>query len=423
VTMRRIVWLGLVLAACDAPPMVNPPQSFRVSTDVWSGGELTLTSAGFATAGLVPDVQLDGRSLIVRRVDDTTVVATLPDSPGQHTLRLLARDVDRKAIALQLRGFLDRTAGPLISGRAEPGRDSRYLFGSGPTSLRRWNIVTNKAIEYADSVHAVSCARGVGPGPNAGELALLTGGCATGRWMSWRTEPLAPLADTTPNATDHFVAVLGAGRWIVVSASFFSLQACDAGSCTSDSISGTERSDVVRSPRGDRAVLLAQAIGDPQTPGVPVVDIALGKVGYRIRALRAAQGAAFSANGDTLYLAGDSATAFTLLAVRASDGATLASRRLVYGPCAVSADPSRPWLFVAGVVANPSPPHSFLQVFDRRTMNPLTTLHVMSDTTYGLNFCRIASDPIGRRVYVIDTWAGEHNPAAHAQLYSFETPP
>ena len=421
--MRRTVWLGLVLAACDAPPMVNPPQSYRVSTDVWSGSELTVTSAGFATAGLVPGVELDGHPLVVRRVDDTTVVATLPDSPGQHMLRLVAPDVDRKAIALQLRGFDRRVAGPLISGRTEPGRDSRYLFGSGPTSLRRWNLVTNKAIDFADSVHAVSCTRGVGPGPNAGELALLTGGCATGRWMVWRTEPLAPLSDTTPDMTDHFVAVLRTGRWIVLTASHFSLHACDAGSCTSDSIPGTAGSDVVRSPLGDRAVLLAQAIGDPQTPGVPVVDVAAGNIGYRIPALSAAQGAAFSPDGDTLYLAGDSAATFALVAVRASDGAGLISRRLDYAPCAVAVDPSRPWLFVAGVVPTPSPPHSFLQVFDRWTMNSLTTLHVVSDTAFGLNLCRIASDPIGRRVYVVDTWAGEHNPTAHAQLYSFETPP
>src|SRR5207247_10790038 len=122
--MRRTVWLGLVLAACDAPPMVNPPQSYRVSTDVWSGSELTVTSAGFATAGLVPGVELDGHPLVVRRVDDTTVVATLPDSPGQHMLRLVAPDVDRKAIRLQLRGVHPGLGGPLTTRSHQPGRGS-----------------------------------------------------------------------------------------------------------------------------------------------------------------------------------------------------------------------------------------------------------------------------------------------------------
>ena len=394
---------------------------------MWSGSDLSLTSAAFASVmpGGVPDVQLDGQSLVVRRVDDSTVAATLPDAPGQHHLQVIVPGVDRRSITIVLRGFDQRNAGPLLSGRTEPGRDSRYLFGSGPTSLRRWNLVTNKAIDYADSVHAVSCTRGIGPGPNAGELALLTGGCATGRWMVWRTEPLAPLApaDTTPDATDHFIAVLRADRWIVLTATSFALHACDGGTCTADSIPGSGGSDVVRSPRGDRAVLVAQTIGDVQTPGVPVVDVALGNVGYRITALAAARGAAFSAGGDTLYVAGDSASAFVLVAAHAADGAIVASRRLDYTPCAVAVDPARGWLFVAGVLPTPAPPQSLLQVFDRGTMNSLATLHVVSDTAYGLNHCRIASDPIGRRVYVVDTWAGEHNPAAHAQLYSFETPP
>src|SRR2546428_2805888 len=146
--MRRPFWLGFVLAACDAPPMAPPPQSYRVSTDVWSGSELTVTSAGFATAGLVPDVELDGHPLVVRRVDDTTVVATLPDSPGQHMLRLLAPDVDSKAIALQLRGFDQRVAGPLITGRTEPGREFPHLFGTGAPRPRPWALAANTAQRF-----------------------------------------------------------------------------------------------------------------------------------------------------------------------------------------------------------------------------------------------------------------------------------
>src|ERR671923_389000 len=100
--MRRIVWLGLLLAACDAPPIVNPPQSFRASTDVWSGSDLSLTSAAFASVmpGGVPDVQLDGQSLVVRRVDDSTVAATLPDAPGQHHLQVVVPGVDRRSITI-----------------------------------------------------------------------------------------------------------------------------------------------------------------------------------------------------------------------------------------------------------------------------------------------------------------------------------
>jgi hypothetical protein len=422
--MRRILWLGIVLAACDQPPTVQPGpglQSFSASSDVWSGGELIVTSQGFAVASL-PDILLDEQLLGVRRVDDTTVVAVVPDRPGPHTLRVVASGVDHHAVVIQLRGFVDRVEGPLLSGRTEPGLDPRYLFGSGPSSLRRWNVRTNKAVDLGDTVHAVSCTGGVGPGPSLGEIVVLTGGCATGRWMVWHTEPLYPLADTAAAATDRFVAVLGSGRWVVSNASDFSLYACDGGSCTSESIPGLAGSDVVRSPRADRAALVARTIGDLATPGVPVLDVALGTVGYRVPALRAAQGAAFSSGGDTLYLAGDSASAFALVAIQASNGALLASRRLDYTPCAVAADPAQPWLYVAGIAATPGSAQSLLQVFDRGTMNSITTLHVTSDIAYGHNFCRILVNPVEHRVYVADTWAGEHNPAAHAQLYSFETP-
>jgi hypothetical protein len=180
-------------------------------------------------------------------------------------------------------------------------------------------------------------------------------------------------------------------------------------------------SDVVRSPRGDRAVVLARTIGDSAPPsGTPVVDVAVGRVGYRVNALHAPQGAAFSSGGDTLFLAGDSSAAFVLVAVAASDGALLASRPLDFAPCAIAPDQARPWLYVAGVTASGQ---SRLEVFDRGTLMALTTLHVTSDIPYGHNLCRILPNPVEHRVYVVDTWAGEHNPAAHAQRYSFETPP
>ncbi|MGH2668293.1 MAG: hypothetical protein ACRDH5_04090, partial [bacterium] len=297
----------------------------------------------------------------------------------------------------------------------EPAREHYHLFANGPTTLRRWNVRTNKAVDLADSVHAAACTRGVGPGPNVGEVVLLTGGCTTGRWTLWRTEPLVPLADTTSVATDHFVAVLGTGRWVVVNAAEFSIVACDSGSCTAESVPAHLGSDVVRSPRRDRAALITQRGGDPFAAGVPVVDVALGVVGYRVAALGAARGGAFSTGGDTLYLAGDSAAASLLVAVRAADGALLASRRLAYHPCAVAADQLRPWLFVAG--------EAFLQVFDRRTLTSLTTLRVTSDSAYGAAPCRILPNPLERRVYVVETWVGEYNPLARAHLYSFQTPP
>ena len=418
---HRTLWLGLVLAACDRLPTEHrlpPPRSFSASPDVWSGGQLTITSQGFAAESL-PVVVLDDQFLGVRRVDDTTVVASAPDRPGPHALRVVASGVDQRAVVVQLRGFVDRVEGPLLSGRTEPGRDVRYLFGSGPTGLRRWNIHTNKAIDLGDTVHAVSCTRGVGPGPTIGDLVLESDGCDSGRWLVWHTEPLYPMTDTASALTMYFVAVLKAGRWVVARNAEFTVNACDSVACSSESIAATGAIDVVRSPRGDRAALLAGTTGD--AAGAPVVDVNLGRVGFRVAGLSAAQGGAFSSAGDTLYLAGTSASAFALVAINAADGQSLTTRSLDFSPCAVGLDQARPWLYVAGV--NPTSGQSVLQVFDRRTMDAITTLHVTTDIPYGHALCRIMPNPVEHRVYVAETWAGEHNASVHAQLYTFETPP
>jgi hypothetical protein len=321
-----------------------------------------------------------------------------------------------------LRGFVQYVEGPFLSGRVESGRDPRHVFGNGPTSLRRWNIATNKAIDYPDSLHAVTCTRGVGPSPTAGDLVLLTGGCTTGTWMVWHPEPLTA-TDTTSVAVTDFVAVLRADRWIVLNNGVFSLVVCESATvCTSEAIAGLVGTDVVRSPRGDRAALLSRPGIPGPTNGMPVVDVAGGAVGYRVPVLSGAQGAAFTPEGDTLFLAGDSAGAPALAAVLAADGARVATRTLGLSPCAVAVDGARRWLYVAGQTTSSPVPQSVLQVLERTTLNAVTTLHVTGPAGYGRSLCRIVQNPIESRVYVVTTWAGEHNPGAHAQLYSFETP-
>ncbi|HET9384674.1 MAG TPA: hypothetical protein VFO67_05975 [Gemmatimonadales bacterium] len=421
--MRSAIVVVLLLVGCGKPPsvpVVTEPQPFRATSEVWSGSSVTIRSAAFAAAEL-PAVLLDEMPLDAYRVDDTTLAAPLPDAPGPHSLRVVAKDVVATAVVIYLRGFVERVEGPLLNGRVEPGRDPRYLFGSGPTSLRRWNLATNKVVDLPDSVHAVSCTRGVGSGPNVGELVLLTGGCAAGTWMVWRTEPLAPLTDTTSARTSDFVAVLRTGRWVVLDAGRFSIVACNPGqACAAATIADLVGADVVRSAGGDRAALTGGPAGGGFSSGVPVVDVDAGHVRYRVPALTTAKGAAFSPRGDTLFLAGDSAGAPALVAVHARDGQRIASRALGYVPCGVAVDSTRGWLYVAGITTAPAARRSLLQVFDRGTMNPITVLHVTAAITYGDLPCRIQQNPLARRLYVVETSAGEL--AAPAQIFGFDTP-
>jgi hypothetical protein len=425
--MRRMLCLALLLVGCaELPtiPTVIERQPFHASTDVWSGSSITINSAAFAGPGPLPAVLLDQLPLDVRRIDDTTLIASIPEAPGPHSFRVVAKNVDTASVIVYFRGFVQNVEGPFLSGRVESGRDPRHVFGNGPTSLRRWNIATNKAIDYPDSLHAVTCTRGVGPSPTAGDLVLLTGGCTAGTWMVWRPEPLTA-TDTTSVAVTDFVAVLRSDRWIVLNGGLFSLVACESATvCTSEAIAGLVGTDVVRSPRGDRAALLARPSGPGAGPtnGMPVVDVAGGAVAYRVPALSTVQGAAFTPDGDTLFLAGDSAGAPALAAVVAADGARLATRTLGLSPCAVAVDGAQRWLYVAGLTTAAADTTSVLQVLDRATLNVVTTLQVTGGVGYGDKLCRIVQNPVESRVYVVTTWAGEHNPAVHAQLYSFETP-
>jgi len=424
--MRRVLVFGLVLAACakipDRVPTGTELSSFTVSLDVWSGSELTITSAGLRSTTNLPAVLLDGSALPTRRIDDTTLAATLPDSPGPHAVRLAGTGFDPQSVNVYLRGFAGYVEGPALSGRTEPGRDPRYVFGNGPLSLRRWNVEANKAIDLGDSVHAVFCTRGIGPGPNVGEI-VLTPMCESGRWNVWHTEPLYPLADTAAVRTARVVAVLATGRWVVLGMDTVFVNACSAGTCTTEALPGTDGRDVIRSPRGDRAALLARVVGDPAAPGAPVLDATLGTVAYRVTALRDARGAAFSLDGETLYLAGAEGASgpFTLAAVRAGDGAPLSSARLDFEPCAVAVDPAASWLYVAGSTATGQ---GRLVVFDPLSLEGIASLHVTSVVTVGgsTRLCRIMPNPVGHLVYVVDTWAGAHDAAARAHLFRFETP-
>ena len=183
--MRRVLFLSVVLVACAGVPDLptgSEPHSFAVSVDVWSGSALIVRSAGLKDVTPFPQVWLDGAPIPTRRLNDTTLAATAPDAPGAHSMQLVGTGFDPKSVPVYLRGYLDHVRGPGLSGRTESGRDPRYLFGSGPVSLRRWNVASNKTIDLGDTVHAVACTRGVGPGPNVGEIVVLTGGC-TGRWI------------------------------------------------------------------------------------------------------------------------------------------------------------------------------------------------------------------------------------------------
>lgn len=85
-----------------------------------------------------------------------------------------------------------------------------------------------------------------------------------------------------------------------------------------------ETYEVVLSPRRDRAALLINWATN--TSGVPIFDTRTGDTAYHVSALRNTKGAHFSANGNTLYLIGQTTSGSVpsaVIAVSAASGAEL----------------------------------------------------------------------------------------------------
>jgi len=159
-------------------------------------------------------------------------------------------------------------------------------------------------------------------------------------------------------------------------------------------------------------------------PDVLVVDVATGQVAYEVTEIRANPAATFSAEGETLFVAGkDAAGQQLLLALRAADGQRLRAVPLALVSWGIAPDPSRPWLFVTGYTS----PEGLgqLLVFDRDSLALLATVGA-PDSISGVICCDVAAhiipSPAEQRVYIVSALEFRE-PTARAFLTRFRTPP
>lgn len=416
--------LALLPAGCADPPAAQPdPEPFVVeNADVWSGSSLTVRSAGFVPADPVA-VLLDTDTLAFTRVNDSTLRVGLPDAPGTHQLRISSAFVLPIPVPVHLNGYIDTATGPVFSGRVARGVHLTQLFGNGPFGLRRWDVRTGETVDYPDSMHVSTCTRGVGIGSTPGELVLQTGTCAA-KWRTWQVEPSVTRGDSTPLDTDRFLDVLGGGLYVTPGSHWFNLWSCDTACQWLGSPRGESGFDIVHSPVGDRAVLLAYSVSDS---GAPMIDVGAKRITY-IPPFRASVGAAFSEQGDTLFLVGQDHAASIggsglVAAVRATDGTPFVLDTTNYSLCGVALDPARPLLYVAGVYRNPPDYWSVLGVLDRATLQPIVTLRTGEVALFGSNPCTILPNPLERRIYVVSSFDAPFDPRIQAWVVRFETPP
>ena len=421
--VRASLIVLLLLGCSDAPVPPPEPQPFAVEhNDVWSGTSISVSSAGFVGADPAA-VLLDDDTLTFTRLNDSTLLVAMPDVPGTHQLRIASPSVLTTSLPVHLNGYLNAELGPVFSGRAVRGAYLTDLFGTGPFGLRRWNVSTGQTWDYPDSMQNTACVSGVGIGPQPHELVLRTGACGTA-WRLWRVEPTVERRDTTPYPGDRFVDVLTGGSYVFPGPHQFGIWWCDTSCRFGGYPRGESGFDIVHSPSGNRAVLLAYLVSDS---GAPIMDADAEHVLY-VPPFQASMGAAFSEGGDTIFLVGQDHAATMggaglLATIRASDGTRLTLDTTSYAPCGVALDPMRHLVYVAGLYNNPPDGWSVLGVFDRTSLTPIVTLRVAEGQVFGGGPCLVLPSPIERRIYVVSSFDAPFDPRISASFARFETPP
>jgi hypothetical protein len=426
-----LLWLLGCTEPAWAPP--EPVPVALLTPDVWSGGEAVLASAAFTPDRGLPVVLLNDDTLVVRRLDDTTVAARLPDLPGTQVLHVLTQDVLDFPIVVELRGFESAGSGPILSGRLQVLAGVRpTVVGTGVTGAVVWNLQTTIGTPLPDSLHDPMCAGGVGP--SYAGITLVPSCQYADRWWSWRLRPTVELVDDSlcGGWYNAFAVELGHGRGLALGTDEVWLSYRDGLTCSRSHLVWAGASDVVISPRGDRAAIIAQGYGSrhyldtANAPlGMPVIDVEGGRIAYEVGSLHGPSGAAFSNEGDTLFVVGRDASGRqeVLLALRAADGQLLRSLVVPLKSWAIAVDPVRPWVYVGGYTLPEG--RTQLLVFDRKSLALLASVGA-PDSVSGFTCCdfgtRIVPSPAEQRVYVV--WAPHYRvEAAPAFLTRFRTPP
>lgn len=347
---RAGLFTCLALLACGE---ASAPKAFGVrlvDAAAWSGGDVALVSTAFI--GALPRVRLGADTITVRRVDDSTVAASVPsDFAGATTLSVVL-GVDSLPLGdVAIYGFTGIADGPSLSGFVLPipGAPAPQFYANGATGLvrgdARFSTVTTF---FPDSVQGPNCQ--IGPGPSFDPSHVVgtpPNGIGCGQPIVWQVTPnLLPL-DTIPGipGQTRLIAEIAPGKWLKT---FITYAAAIESTDTVPifryyvGVGMSEIHQIRISPRGDRAAAVA-IDKDIWVFGVTPFDTV-----FTVAATYRGSGAAFSASGDTLFVIGlDNLGAALLVAVNATTGAELARLRLATAPYALALDPVRPWIYVA----------------------------------------------------------------------------
>ena len=435
--MRRFALLTvlLVVLACSSDPTNPPadPADVRVyPSHVFAGGEVFLSGDWYRSTDSLPQITAGASLLSVRRVNDTTVAATLPSTAngivklGELSPRAL---YDRGSVIVY--GFHRHASVPVpnhfeLTASWEPS--SPYIAIDTDSGLSVLDPRVDTAARYLGigslgSSGRASCPRAAGPTyrPNAfvlSDTALFAG------YDVWSVLP-----DTAK--LDHLlvsgcmVAEIAPLLYAIDRQTSVNVYQLDsAGQVVAGFQQGmATHHRFTKSPAGDRLAIAAFHID-----GAVIVNLQTLTTAYTAPAMELVSDAAFNTDGSRLYLSGGAASGAQsgeVLALNAATGDSLAAALFPSAgafPIAVTHDPLRGVIYVAlperdtVVGARMS-----IHVLDEETLVPWGKLQVPDAA--GCGFCFLGSKGVVR----IDQAGSELmlvvSLGVGVEIYHFRLPP
>ncbi len=326
----------LGLLGCNDPPVGLPSEDpVIVPSRQWSGAEVTIQGA-LVESGLPRfSIRTADSVLAWRRVDDSTIAVTLPGvSSGSIALSYQSSRGTRPLGTVEVTGFKDARdiAGIVYPPvRRWPDANGQQVLGHINTGGQFAPVVLDPRTGSLKSFPGLSTA-GVpiylGTSYQQG-LLLVPKRDLTERW---RLEPLPTLIDSLP---------FSGGILFQVADSAFVFSQLNVDPTSSGTIIGRggswvrtfqdfrPLSHMYYSPSANRAASGVNCCSGLNNPAIPVLDMTTGDVAYRITAIKSDAAAAFSPDGNHLYMTGGITSDSSLVMLAdAEDGEILATRGL-----------------------------------------------------------------------------------------------
>jgi hypothetical protein len=306
-----IVVTAVVAAACSDPS--EPPlPAFSVSPRTqWSGGAIRVRSPYFASRAQAPIVVAGVDTLVLARLDDSTVTTTLPRGPTGPVTLSIARGARRDSLgSVQRVGFREKrvlTPGLMGEVMIVDSAGHPWVVANTTTSAPQYaplghiDLVTGAGQMFTSVLGPSTVGYGLSPSATAGTAVARDTG-DTLRLYNLVASPPQPIGAPLFGGQTGYVrhlAQLSPGLWLYTQ-SHRSFTHAETDTTPYRTEVQTESPwSVFVSPNGTRTTMTVNVVSG----GVPVFDNATGDTAFSLP-LQGTEGIAFTPDGSKVYAVG-----------------------------------------------------------------------------------------------------------------------